>query len=98
MGISHQLVPGTATVLEIRPLSAKLELSLHSFVVRSLLRWADLKRGSVHDVDVLKIPVCFSAVDLAICFGQFVESKSKYPPAEPGALGCEPLKAAERGR
>ncbi len=24
--------------------------------------------------------------------------KSKYPPAEPGALLCEPLKAAERGR
>ena len=23
---------------------------------------------------------------------------SKYPPAEPGALGCEPLKAARRGR
>jgi len=23
---------------------------------------------------------------------------SKYPPAEPGALGCEPLKAAVRGR
>jgi len=23
---------------------------------------------------------------------------SKYPPAEPGALGCEPLKAADRGR
>jgi hypothetical protein len=22
----------------------------------------------------------------------------KYPPAEPGALGCEPLKAADRGR
>jgi len=22
----------------------------------------------------------------------------KYPPAEPGALGCEPLKAAVRGR
>jgi len=27
-----------------------------------------------------------------------VAPKSKYPPAEPGALGCEPLKAAERGR
>jgi uncharacterized Fe-S cluster protein YjdI len=26
------------------------------------------------------------------------ELPSKYPPAEPGALGCEPLKAAERGR
>ena len=25
-------------------------------------------------------------------------SSSKYPPAEPGALGCEPLKAAMRGR
>lgn len=24
--------------------------------------------------------------------------RSKYPPAEPGALGCEPLKAAKRGR
>src|ERR1039457_1594934 len=24
--------------------------------------------------------------------------ESKYPPAEPGALGCEPLKAARRGR
>jgi RNA polymerase sigma-70 factor (ECF subfamily) len=23
---------------------------------------------------------------------------SKYPPAEPGALGCEPLEAAMRGR
>jgi hypothetical protein len=23
---------------------------------------------------------------------------SKYPPAEPGALDCEPLKAARRGR
>jgi hypothetical protein len=23
---------------------------------------------------------------------------SKYPPAEPGALGCEPLKAARTGR
>ena len=25
-------------------------------------------------------------------------ARSKYPPAKPGALGCEPLKAAERER
>ncbi len=29
---------------------------------------------------------------------EFNAAQSKYPPAEPGALGCEPLKAAERGR
>jgi hypothetical protein len=29
---------------------------------------------------------------------EIADDASKYPPAEPGALGCEALKAADRGR
>jgi hypothetical protein len=31
-------------------------------------------------------------------YAQTLATSGKYPPAEPGALGCEPLKAADRGR
>lgn len=68
MGIAYQLVPGATTVLEIRPLVAKLKLPLDGFIVRSLLRWSDLNSGSVYDVEVLKIDVLFPTVNLSVCF------------------------------
>jgi hypothetical protein len=44
-------------------------------------------------------PVLASPIEpgaIRVIDGDTIEGK--YPPAEPGALGCEPLKAADRGR
>jgi hypothetical protein len=42
----------------------------------------------------VKHPHLLTAADM----GHRAVVAGKYPPAEPGALFCEPLKAAERGR
>jgi hypothetical protein len=52
---------------------------------------------------VLLLSACADRLPAQSATGQIIGSvtdsnASLYPPAKPGALGCEPLKAAVRGR
>ncbi|MDG4594414.1 MAG: hypothetical protein P9F75_01755 [Candidatus Contendobacter sp.] len=50
------------------------------------------------DLTLLNIDIARPKITEHKDYWRFIDIKSKYPPAEPGALVYEPLKAAKRGR